>query len=107
MSTQTLLERGPYIAGTAEPLSGEHRENSNPGTEEVLGHRQIHAPDYPHGALPADLATHPTPRLRRADDVSSAVDTSLDTPNSAQLLPLPRINSSSFSPTPSSILTLT
>lgn len=41
MSTQTLLERGPYIAGTAEPLSGEHREIINPGTEEVVG--RVHA----------------------------------------------------------------
>jgi acyl-CoA reductase-like NAD-dependent aldehyde dehydrogenase len=37
MSTQTLIERGPFIAGTAEPLSGEHREIVNPGTGELVG----------------------------------------------------------------------
>ena len=37
MSTQTLIEHGPFIAGTAEPLAGEHREITNPGTGELVG----------------------------------------------------------------------
>ena len=37
MSTQTLIEHGPFIAGVAEPLSGEHREITNPGTGELVG----------------------------------------------------------------------
>ena len=37
MSTQTLIEHGPFIAGTAEPLSGAQREITNPGTGELVG----------------------------------------------------------------------
>lgn len=37
MSTQTLIEHGPFIAGTAEPLGGEGREITNPGTGELVG----------------------------------------------------------------------
>ena len=37
MSIQTLIEHGPFIAGTAEPLSGEQREITNPGTGELVG----------------------------------------------------------------------
>ena len=37
MSTQTLIEHGPFIAGAAEPLAGEHREITNPGTGELVG----------------------------------------------------------------------
>ena len=37
MSTQTLIEHGPFIAGVAEPLAGEHREIVNPGTGELVG----------------------------------------------------------------------
>ncbi|HWK26440.1 MAG TPA: aldehyde dehydrogenase family protein [Solirubrobacter sp.] len=36
MSIQTLIEHGPFIAGVAEALSGEHREITNPGTGEVV-----------------------------------------------------------------------
>ncbi len=37
MSIQTLIEHGPFIGGTAEPLSGEQREITNPGTGELVG----------------------------------------------------------------------
>jgi succinate-semialdehyde dehydrogenase/glutarate-semialdehyde dehydrogenase len=37
VSTQTLIEHGPFIAGTAEPLSGDQREITNPGTGELVG----------------------------------------------------------------------
>ena len=37
MSTQTLIEHGPFIAGVAEPLAGAHREITNPGTGELVG----------------------------------------------------------------------
>ena len=37
MSTQTLIEHGPFIAGVAEPLAGEQREITNPGTGELVG----------------------------------------------------------------------
>src|SRR3954453_16511678 len=37
VSIQTLIEAGPFIAGTAESLSGERREITNPGTGELVG----------------------------------------------------------------------
>jgi len=37
VSIQTLIEHGPFICGTAEPLSGERREITNPGTGELVG----------------------------------------------------------------------
>jgi len=37
VSIQTLIEHGPFIGGTAEPLSGEQREITNPGTGELVG----------------------------------------------------------------------
>jgi acyl-CoA reductase-like NAD-dependent aldehyde dehydrogenase len=37
VSIQTLIEHGPFIGGTAEPLSGEQREIVNPGTGELVG----------------------------------------------------------------------
>jgi acyl-CoA reductase-like NAD-dependent aldehyde dehydrogenase len=37
VSTQTLIEHGPFIAGVAEPLAGTHREITNPGTGELVG----------------------------------------------------------------------
>src|SRR4051794_16960302 len=37
VSIQTLIEHGPFIAGTAEPLSGQQREILNPGTGDLVG----------------------------------------------------------------------
>jgi acyl-CoA reductase-like NAD-dependent aldehyde dehydrogenase len=37
VSIQTLIEHGPFIGGTAEALSGEQREITNPGTGDLVG----------------------------------------------------------------------
>ena len=53
MSTQTLIEHGPFIAGTAEPLSGEHGRSPTP------------APASSSGASPSATARGRRPRRAR------------------------------------------
>ena len=68
MSIQTLIEHGPFIGGTAEPLSGEQREITNPGTGELVGRvTDSTAQDADRAVAAAQAAFRDWARLGYAD----------------------------------------
>ncbi len=68
MSIQTLIEAGPFIAGTAESLSGEQREITNPGTGELVGRvTDATAQDADRAVAAAQAAFRDWARLGYAD----------------------------------------
>jgi len=68
VSIQTLIEHGPFIGGTAEPLSGEQREITNPGTGELVGRvTDSTAQDADRAVAAAQAAFRDWARLGYAD----------------------------------------
>jgi acyl-CoA reductase-like NAD-dependent aldehyde dehydrogenase len=68
MSIQTMLERGAYINGSAEPFEGDGREIRNPGTGELVARVTSAGPELADRAVRAAREAFPAwARLSYAD----------------------------------------